>query len=364
MIDVVEFPGRLAVQQRVLPAYRKPFFDGLAGRCTGGLEVFAGQPRPGESIHPTAKLEGARLVPAQNHHLLGGPLYLCWQPNLLRWLRRWDPHALILEANPRYPMNWRAQRWMRSAGRPVLGWGLGVRAPGPLRWLWRAYLRAFDAVLAYSAQGAEEYRGLGMPADRVFTVGNAVKGPPTKQPDRDPPVNRPLRILFVGRLQERKRVDLLLQAAAEVKPVPEVWIVGDGPARPELERLAAKTVPDARFTGALHGEDLQETFLQADLFVLPGTGGLAVQEAMYYGLPAIVAQGDGTQRDLISPENGWLIPAGDLNALVDALQQAADQPRKLARMGNRSFDIAREAANIETMQEAFVNALLEVGEFD
>ena len=42
-------------------------------------------------------------------------------------------------------------------------------------------------------------------------------------------------------------------------------------------------------------------FAGADLFVLPGTGGLAVQEAMSYALPVIVAKGDGTQEDLVRP---------------------------------------------------------------
>ena len=36
------FPGRVAIQQRVLPAYRVPFFDKLASLCSGGVEVFAG----------------------------------------------------------------------------------------------------------------------------------------------------------------------------------------------------------------------------------------------------------------------------------------------------------------------------------
>ncbi len=44
------FPGRVAVQQRVLPEYRVPFFDLLAESCEGGLKVFAGLPRAKEGI--------------------------------------------------------------------------------------------------------------------------------------------------------------------------------------------------------------------------------------------------------------------------------------------------------------------------
>ena len=44
------FSGRVALQQRVLPSYRVPFFDTLAAACSGGLSVLSGQPCAGESI--------------------------------------------------------------------------------------------------------------------------------------------------------------------------------------------------------------------------------------------------------------------------------------------------------------------------
>jgi len=47
------FPGRVGIQQRVLPTYRVPFFDRLAAECAGGLEVFAGEPRAEEGIAVT-----------------------------------------------------------------------------------------------------------------------------------------------------------------------------------------------------------------------------------------------------------------------------------------------------------------------
>ena len=47
---IEEFAGKLALQQRVLPDYRVPFFEELARHCAGGFSLFAGQPRPGEAI--------------------------------------------------------------------------------------------------------------------------------------------------------------------------------------------------------------------------------------------------------------------------------------------------------------------------
>jgi glycosyltransferase involved in cell wall biosynthesis len=98
-------------------------------------------------------------------------------------------------------------------------------------------------------------------------------------------------------------------------------IVGDGPDRGG--RIAGTgAVPGGGLAGEQHGAALNAYFQTADLFVLPGTGGLAVQQAMANALPVVVAQGDGTQDDLVRPENGWLVPADDLPALTAALHDA------------------------------------------
>jgi glycosyltransferase involved in cell wall biosynthesis len=133
--------------------------------------------------------------------------------------------------------------------------------------------------------------------------------------------------------------------------------VGDGPARGELQELAKQIYPQAEFPGDQRGADLQPYFAAADLFALPGTGGLAVQEAMAAGLPVIVAEGDGTQDDLVRPGNGWQVPPGDMQALAAVLQQALSDPARLRRMSSESYRLAVEEVNIEAMVSVFVQAL-------
>ena len=347
-----QFKGRLGFQQRVLPSYRVAFFDLLARSCTEGLSLYAGKPRPSEAIQTAETLNEAQLWPARNVHILSGPLYLCLQRDIMEWIQDWDPQALIMEANPRYPSSRRAADWMHGKGRPVIGWGLGI---GKLLINWKSFLQRFDALIAYSSSGAEEYRVTGYPADRVFIAPNAMTGPPPELHERE--VADTPRVLFVGRLQERKRVNLLLKACSTLRLRPELWIVGDGPERPYLEQMAAKEYPEARFTGHLHGEELEDIFRQADLFVLPGTGGLAVQQAMAHALPVIVAEADGSQQDLVGSENGWLIPPGDLNALTEALRNALEHRDKLPKMGAASRRVVAERVNIEIMTEIFLTAL-------
>jgi glycosyltransferase involved in cell wall biosynthesis len=359
------FPGRLALQQRVLTTYRAPFIDALAQACDGGLSVCAGRPRPDEAIATTDRFQFASFTPVQNHHLFQGAYYFCWQSGLPEWLDACSPDILIVEANPRYLSTPAAIRWMKRRGRPVLGWGLGSPPlSGPIagiRGLFRqAFLQHFAALITYSQRGAQQYAGLGFPAGRIFVAPNATAGSPTQPVLMRPEgiIGKP-NVLFVGRLQARKRVDLLLQACSELPGAlqPNLVIVGDGPEREALERMAKKCYPPAYFPGAKHGAELAALFSAADLFVLPGTGGLAVQEAMSHGLPVIMGQGDGTNDDLVRPENGWQIPPGDLSSLKEAMQNALSDVVRLRRMGEVSYRIVRDEINLDRMVGIFLEAL-------
>jgi glycosyltransferase involved in cell wall biosynthesis len=361
------FAGKLALQQRVLPKYRAPFFDLLASACNGEMSLFTGLPRPVEGIATTDKLQIADYHVGKNIHLFNGSLYLCYQLGLVNWLKEWDPDALVVEANPRYLSTPAAVRWMHRRERPVIGWGLGAprfdsaalsasRKGVGVR-IWSSFIRQFDAMISYSQRGAEEYAALGFPCEKIFVAHNAVSRAPTSVPDRRAETVERFTILFVGRLQARKRVDFLLRACAQLKENPRLVIIGDGPERAMLESLATEIYPRAELIGARHGAELKPYFTEADLFVLPGTGGLAIQEAMSYGLPVIVAQGDGTQDDLVRKENGWQIPPDNFEALVSTMKDALSDVGRLRRMGEESYRIVREEINLEKMVETFVTAL-------
>lgn len=363
----IQFPGRAGLQQRVLPFYRAPLFDLIGSMCMDGLSVIAGDPRPEENIATTTRLEHAHFTRAENRHYFSNSLYVCRQLNLLDWLREWSPDVLIMEANPRYLSTPAAIRWMHQRNRPVIGWGLGSPPiPGILAGIRNAqrvqFLRSFDVMIAYSRQGANEYEAIGLPADRIFIAPNAAAARPTlPPPNRSDRHGKPI-VLFVGRLQERKRLDLLLRACdalpEEIQPV--VLIVGDGPDRARLEQMAGSGNLDVRFTGMKTGSELDELFRMADLFVLPGTGGLAVQQAMSFGLPVIVAEGDGTQSDLVRNANGWQLIPGDLHDLTEKLRKALSDRATLTKMGEESYRIVRDEINLEKMAEVFIQAMIGV----
>ena len=84
---------------------------------------------------------------------------------------------------------------------------------------------------------------------------------------------------------------------------------------------------------------------------------------MASGLPVIVAEGDGTQADMVRPQsvsgvgNGWLVPKNDIRALEQALRMALSDPSRLRKMGAESFRLVAQEFNLENMVAVFVRAL-------
>lgn len=354
------FDGRLALLQRVLPSYRKAFFEALAARCTNGLFLLAGQPRPSESIHPAGSLNGIELTMTRNLHISQGKSYFCWQNSVKRWLSESDPDALIAEANPRYLSTPPAVRWMHARQRPAIGWGLGAPGSGAQSGLRARFIHQFDALITYSQSGTDQYGRLGFPRERIFVAPNAVALRPSWQLPARPlhPDGKPT-ILFVGRLQPRKKVDTLILACAQLpeRLQPRLVIIGDGPARGELEALAHVNYPRTEFPGGIHDEALALWFQAADLFILPGTGGLALHQAMSFALPVIAGVADGTQADLVRRTNGWLLENDTVADLVNMLAEALSDIRRLRKMGEESFRIVRDEINVERMVDVFLAAI-------
>jgi glycosyltransferase involved in cell wall biosynthesis len=125
----------------------------------------------------------------------------------------------------------------------------------------KAKLAAFiDTVIAYSQQGAEQYRQLGIDPHRVFVATNAVEPMPlTPPPSRFSQISGLTTVLFVGRLQSRKRVDLLIRACAGLpnELQPNLIIVGDGPGKEELVELARRIYSRSEFVGEKHAAELE-----------------------------------------------------------------------------------------------------------
>jgi phosphatidylinositol alpha 1,6-mannosyltransferase len=136
--------------------------------------------------------------------------------------------------------------------------------------------------------------------------------------------------VYVGRLANEKRIDLLLEAART--PGVALTIIGDGALRDELERQFEGT--GTHFTGYLFGDDLAQAFASADAFMFTGgneTFGQVVQEAMASGLPAIILNQGGIVDLVEHGVTGFICPP-DPAAFAAAAQTLLDNERLRRQM--------------------------------
>lgn len=143
----------------------------------------------------------------------------------------------------------------------------------------------------------------------------------------DSPVSGPLVFLFVGALTARKGLPLLLQAWSKLKPTnAELWIGGTGAVPVEVRRRSPESI---RWLGPLTREYLPSVFQQANVFVLPSYfEGLAqVQvEALACGTPVIGTKASGAEEVVEEGQTGFLIEPGNLEQLVENLEQFIARP--------------------------------------
>jgi colanic acid/amylovoran biosynthesis glycosyltransferase len=165
------------------------------------------------------------------------------------------------------------------------------------------------------------------------------------------------RLVSVGRLAEQKGHLLLIEAARRLREQGldfELVLVGDGPLREEIERLIERFALQGcvQITGFQSSQGVREELQAARALVLPSFAeGLpvAIMEAMALGRPIISTHIAGIP-ELVEPgRTGWLVPAGALEPLVDAMAEALTaDPVELERMGRAGAARAAEQHEIGT----------------
>src|SRR5262245_48017753 len=145
--------------------------------------------------------------------------------------------------------------------------------------------------------------------------------------------------LVVSRLVAYKRVDLAIEACNRLGA--PLIIVGDGPARPQLERLAGSSV---RFVGRVTDDVIRRFYAECKALLFPGQEdfGLAPLEAQASGRPVIAYGRGGVLESVEHGVGGLLFDTQTVDALVDAMQQAdamAFEPAAVRRNAER-FDVA------------------------
>jgi len=242
---------------------------------------------------------------------------------------------------------WAARRASRT---PVVLTFYGIE----LRWVKRSlpFLKGFvrwicrwaDRVVAISSETAREIRELVDVPVEVIPYTTPFSGNPA--PRAIPAgAGKRLTILFIGRLVELKGLAYLIEAAAQLDGRVPVRIVaiGIGPERQRLEALARERHVEVDFRNKVPDAELHQAFLTSELLVLPSiidargdTEGLGVAllDAMSYGIPAIASRVGGIPDIIEDGVSGLLVPPADPPALANAIERIARDPAYAKRLAD------------------------------
>ena len=336
---------RVAVVSPEPTPYRAPLFDRIAARDDVDLTVVyaartvAGRDWSVELAHRAVFLEG-RTVPGARQLLRHDyPV----TPGVFRALRDAAPDVVVVSG------------WSTFAAQATLAWCALQRVPyvlhveshdlGP-RPRWRRavkgvvatpVIRRAASVLVVGSAARDSVRARGARHVRVFANTIDVARWSGRAARLTRPTHDDVVVLSVGRDVAEKAFDVLRHACA------------DAGVRLEL------------VTGGLGEEELARRYVAADVFALLSrqeTWGVVVNEAAASGLPLVLSERVGAAHDLLRDgENGFLVPADDVEAAADALRKLRD-PELRRRMGARSRELV-SGWGYEPSVEAFVEAVRE-----
>jgi glycosyltransferase involved in cell wall biosynthesis len=222
-----------------------------------------------------------------------------------------------------------------------------MRAAGARR-VGHAQVPAYPVPALDGVSAAQPDRGTTQGAARKLAVTDA--GPA-----------RPLGplVLAVGRLAPQKGFGTLLEAASrwqDIKPVPALVIVGQGPLEAELKKQAAALQLDVRFPG--QRDDVPALLAAAAVFVLPSVWEgqpLILQEALRAGVPVVATRVGGTP-ELTGEDAALLVPPGAPDRLADAVRAVLTDPALATRLRQAALDRARV---LPSPDDAVASALAE-----
>lgn len=362
-------PVSIAILQRVCTAYRAPLFLKLAAENDLSIIVYYGDNLPNSKVKSGQSLGDFPHKKLQTKFFTFLGRLLIWHIGLLASLRAQRPDVIICEGESNFLSYLQAMYYrLFNPSVKLVQWTLVSLPDSPVKnkLLQRVaiiFKRCFDAFIVYSSFGKKALLSQGFLDEKIFVAVNVsdtekhlqskLGSGITKQearsllniPDKD------FVCLFVGAVEHNKRLNILLKAFQTLpQHACSLWVVGDGAELANLKRQADElALKNVQFAGRVTA-GLNHFYMAADLFVLPGRGGMVISEAMAFALPVLAYAADGTEQDLIDNEQtGILLNKGTAAEISQAIAGCVNKKKQLLQWGETAQQRIVTTYNTEAM---------------
>jgi len=220
----------------------------------------------------------------------------------------------------------------------------------------RTQIRSPKHIITNSRSAMTDAIAMGIDSNRIDFVGNAVA---IRTRVINSFIEKPLNILFAGRLVSVKRPELFLRLASELlfqlaSPLLNFKIVGDGPLRSQLEKLAIDLgLMDKGVTFLGERSDMDQVYQAADILVLTseheGTPNV-VLEAMSHGIPVVATKVGGVP-EVVTEGTGILVDADDFESMLHCTKSLILNHDRRIDMGARGMEFVRKNHSIGRLQD-------------
>lgn len=366
---------RIAFIINYVTHYRTSFYEKLCRSKEHEWLILHGYP---QNDNGRPAFEGALPF---NNQVIGyqewkiGPYTIRWQKNILKSLNLFQPDLVIVLGIPGTISNWVAMIWAKLHRKKIIIWYGGWEAQHGRKValllkniLMRIFYGISNHIFSYSTKGSDYLQSIGVDGKKITVCYNGIETDGlqdkaldySKKADRlrtERGIGNQIIFLYVGGMIKEKKVDELIQVFSSIaqKYPSELWLVGDGPDINEFKELSYRLGGNNIFFMGRIIKDIEIYFKAADFFVLPGTGGLAINQALYWGLPCVVGEADGTEDDLVfDHKTGFRFLSGNLESLELALEKCIKlTPEERIEYGKNGNELILKRSNVNEMVNHF-----------
>ena len=356
------------LQYLSLPNYRRSLFLELSEDQRINFEIVCGRSSPYSFLKNYIPSQNIEVTYIRNKYIKFGKTTLTWQQNIFKTIANRKPDCVImLGVDPTIISNLPLFLYLKVLGVKILWWSHGTLGhQGIIGKLFRIFFyRLSDGILLYNIDGMERLIKYNIDKQKLFVVNNCINGESYKNTTINL-FKKKIKIIFSGRLESRKKLEILIQAIQlfkERKILVELDILGAGPLQQTLETLVKdiKIEKEVTFHGALYGEEADRIISRANIGVIPGDAGLSVIHYMAQGLPAIT--NDNLKRHgpevsaIRNGENGYIFEDNNYYDLVEKILLTV---KNLEVMSKNAIFTVQKYYSPEYVKEQIIKATTKV----